>query len=48
MGNNMDRKKRLTRLLSQAAEGKKVKEEGIGSFDPDPCYGLCLGTTYFT
>jgi hypothetical protein len=31
----MDRKERIIRLLSQAAQGKSVKEEGIGKFDPD-------------
>ena len=42
---NMDRNERIIRLLSLAAEGKRVQEEGIGSFNPDD--GHWLGNTYF-
>ncbi len=32
--NKMERKEKIIRLLYQPAEGKKVKEEGIGLFTP--------------
>ena len=41
----MERKEKIIRLLSQAAQGKSVKEEGIGKYDPDD--GLWLSTTFF-
>ena len=41
----MERKERIIRLLSLTAEGKQVKEEGIGLFSP--ALGHELGTTYF-
>jgi hypothetical protein len=41
----MDRKERIIRLLSQAAEGKYVEEEGIGFFTPKD--GHWLGTAFF-
>jgi hypothetical protein len=34
MDNKMDKKERIILLLSQAAEGFYVKEEGIGWFTP--------------
>ena len=43
--NKMDRKEKIIRLLSQAAEGKNVKEEGIGYLWSDGLHDL--GTTFF-
>ncbi len=41
----MDRKEKIIRFLSQAAQGKIVKEEGVGLLSS---YGyLYLGTTFF-
>ena len=41
----MDRKEQIIRLLSLIAEGKQVKEEGIGRFLPG--WGHILGKTFF-
>jgi hypothetical protein len=41
----MERKERIIRFLSQAAEGKKVKEEGIGWLSSSGYNNL--GTSYF-
>ena len=42
---NMERKEKIIRFLSQAAEEKKVEEEGIGLLSPDGYH--YLGTTFF-
>ncbi len=42
---NMDRKEKIIRLLSQPAQGKRVKEEGIGYLSSDGYH--VLGTTFF-
>ena len=36
----MERKEKIIRFLSQAAEEKKVEEEGIGLLSPDGYHGL--------
>ncbi len=41
----MERKERIIRLLSQAAQEEWVKEEGIGYLSSDGCH--IMSTTYF-